>query len=82
MSILTKLRGALGTATTWAMTWGLGGLAFGSALAFLDPSIPNHWWWGIAKAVGVSSAVAGFSSGVFFSGFLGTVHRNKQIGDL
>jgi hypothetical protein len=84
-SILRRLRGALGTAVTWAVAWAVGGFAVAAILFFLGPGfggIDSPDFRDVASIFTVLGGVAGLVGGTVFSIALGTVHRRRQLRQL
>lgn len=79
-AILRKLRGGLGTAITWAVTWALGGFGLYSLLYLLSPGAAL-FWSGAAPAT-VVSAMSGFVGGITFSTVLTTLYARKSLNEL
>ena len=79
--LIRRMRGAFGTAVTWAVGWGASVLALFGPLHFL-------FGWGEgpfldwAGPVAGFTALSGFVSGSLFSLVLGTVYRNRRLSDL
>ncbi len=79
-AILRKLRGGLGTAITWAVTWGLGGFGLYSFLHLLSPG-PAFFFPGVFPATAISAA-SGFVGGTAFSTVLSTFYGRRNLADL
>ncbi|MGD2122735.1 MAG: hypothetical protein PVJ76_13365 [Gemmatimonadota bacterium] len=78
--ILRKLRGGLGTAITWAVTWAIGGFGLYSLLYWLTPGVV-FFWPGAAPATAISAA-SGFVGGTVFSTVLTTFFARKSLNEL
>ena len=81
-SILRKLRGAVGTAVTWAVMWATGGVAFTGLLFLLSPGLNLQIFAEAAPAIALVAGAWGFIGGGVFSLTLGTVHRSRRLDDL
>jgi hypothetical protein len=84
-SIVRKLRGALGTAVTWAVGWAGGGFALAVILVFLIPGlagIESGTFADLAPVLTIIGGVSGMLGGTAFSIALGTVHRHRQLHEL
>jgi len=77
---LRKLRGALGTAVTWALGWGVAGLAAISAGVFFlgDPAA----FWSTVGPLTLVTALSGFVGGAVFSLVLGAGYRRRSLREL
>ena len=78
--LIRKLRGAFGTAVTWAIGWGALALPLSSVMWFLGGSDASF-----VDTVGAISAVAagsGFLAGGVFSLGLAAFGRNRRLEDL
>jgi hypothetical protein len=79
-AILRKLRGGLGTAVTWAVTWAIGGFGLYSLLYWLTPGVV-FFWPGAAPATAISAA-SGFVGGTVFSTVLTTFFARRSLNEL
>ncbi|MBT8397029.1 MAG: hypothetical protein HKO65_14500 [Gemmatimonadetes bacterium] len=77
---MRKIRGGLGTAITWAVTWGLGGFGLYSLLHLVTPG-PGYFIPGVLSVVGIS-ALSGFVGGTTFSTVLSTFYSRRSLKDL
>ncbi len=78
--ILRKLRGALGTAVTWAVGWAVSGLVLFSLPLWLWGN--RGFFWDTLRPLTVLAAFSGFTIGMVFSVVLGTVHRRRRLSEL
>ncbi len=84
-SILRRLRGALGTAVTWATGWAAGGFALAAIFTFLLPGlagIESGTFADLAPMLTILGGASGLVGGTVFSIALGTVHRRRQLREL
>ena len=80
--ILRKLRGALGTALTWAVGWAVLGFSF-FTFASVMASLPDEFpFWEYALSVAFTWALNGLVGGALFSGALAIIHRRRTLGEL
>jgi hypothetical protein len=90
MSLLRRIRGALGVATLWGVTWGLGGAAF--ITWRLWSSFPRNrfprqlWALHLLPRIAVEAfaifAVVGAVAGVAFSLVLAAAERRRTVDSL
>ena len=80
--ILRKLRGALGTAVTWAVVWALGGFAFATLLYVRVDGVGYGPFLDFAGGAALTLGLWGLASGALFSGALATIHRRRSLGEL
>jgi len=80
--ILRKLRGALGTALTWAVVWAVGGFAFATLLYVRADGFGYGPFWEFALGAALTLGLWGLTSGALFSGALTTFHRRRALGEL
>jgi len=84
--LLRKLRGAVGTALTWAAAWGTGGFLFFLAvyLSGGPPVSPEGFelTLGMVLLAGVAIGLLGALAGGLFSLVLATVHRRSTLGEV
>ena len=80
-AILRKLRGALGTALTWAVGWTVAGFAYYTFL-FVTGSFGELTFWEVAPLFALRGGLYGLVGGALFSGALATVHRRRTLGEL
>ncbi|MCA0374105.1 MAG: hypothetical protein LCH84_00455 [Gemmatimonadetes bacterium] len=78
---LTRLRGAVGTALTWAIGWAGAGLGIG-VLSVLAPALPWHLVFETFDAPLPMLAVPGFVGGLCFALVLGVAARRRPLRDL
>jgi hypothetical protein len=78
--ILRKLRGAIGTALTWAVVWALGGFALFTTIFMLSSGLTAFWAGAIP--VTIMAGISGFIGGTMFSLVLGTIHRRRRLEEL
>ena len=79
--ILRKLRGALGTALTWAVGWAVGGFALATFLyVAVSPAGLPFWEFALGAAFGFGRL--GLMSGALFSGALAIIHGRRTLGEL
>lgn len=78
--MLRKLRGAVGTAVTWAIGWATSAFVVlsGPVLIWGNPDL----FWQTIRPVTLLAGVSGLFGGAVFSTVLGTVHRNRRLGEL
>lgn len=81
-SILKKIRGAVGTAVTWAVAWGIGGFGLSAVLFAVSPRLGLSTFVDAAPMLTVLAGAAGFVGGTVFSAVLGTVHARSRLADL
>ena len=82
-SILRKLRGALGTALTWAVVWAVGSFASATLLYMTtDAIVVLGPFWEVAPLAALRSGLYGLVGGALFSGALATVHGRRTLGEL
>jgi hypothetical protein len=81
-SILRKLRGAFGTAVTWAVGWAAGGFVLATILAILSPGFDIAIFTDWALTLTALGGGWGLVGGTAFSIALGSVHRRRQLGEL
>lgn len=75
-----RIRGAIGTGTTWAATWAVGGIGIG--LSTFLPWHPFEAFMRVMDAPLPAMAIPGFVAGVLFSGVLGLAGRGRKFSDL
>ncbi len=80
--LLRKLRGALGTALTWAVAWTVGGFALITFVYVVGPGLDGMPFWDIAPSLALRVGMSGFIGGGIFSAVLGVIHRRRELGDL
>lgn len=73
-SLLRRLRGALGNALTWSVTWFVGAVMLSPLIVWATP-------WSVLRFV-VSMPWLGALAGVGFSVYLGAVARRTLLPDL
>lgn len=78
--MLRKLRGALVTALTWAIGWGIIALAAMGALWLIDPW--EQRFLGTAGPVTLMVGLSGLIAGFVFAVVLGSVYRRRSLADL
>lgn len=78
--ILRKLRGALGTAVTWALGWGLGAFALVSVGFLLFGK--GVFFWDTVRPITILAGLSGFIGGTVFSTALATIHARRRISEL
>ncbi len=82
-SILRKLRGALGTALTWAVVWAVGGLALATLVYMTTDAIVVLGPFGeVARGVAFRFGLFGLVGGALFSGALAIIHGRRTLGEL
>ena len=81
-SIMRKLRGALGTALTWAVAWAVGGLAVATLLYMTTDVAVLGPFWELAPGYALRYGLWGLVGGALFSGALATVHGRRTLGEL
>lgn len=75
-----RLRGAIGTAMTWAIGWAI--LAFaGASTAYLFTGDRVHFW-GTVFPLSLLAGLSGLIGGMVFSLALGVAYRHRRLGDL
>jgi len=74
---LRRIRGAIGTALTWAAGWSITGAIFGAVTWALGIDPPSAIFW-----VGASFAVLGFIGGAIFSTVLGLVEGRRRFDQM
>ena len=79
-AILRKLRGALGTALTWAVAWPVGGFALGIFLYVEGFSQVPLWMF--VPLLALSMGLYGLVGGALFSAALATVHGRRTLSEL
>ena len=79
--LVKQLRGALGTALTWGVTWALGTVLVGGVLFALG-AYPNFSLKWLVLVPAVRSGVAGVLAGVTFSAFLSVAYRRRTIAGI
>ena len=77
---LRKLRGALGTAVTWAIGWGIVGFAAISGGVFVFGGPVS--FWGTVGPLTAITALSGFVGGTVFSLVLGAGYRRRSLSEL
>lgn len=79
-AILRKLRGAVGTAVTWAIGWAVVAFLVFSVIRLVGVgSAPFAEFVGVLTAI---TAASGFVAGGIFSLGLATFHRDRRLEDL
>ncbi len=81
-SLLKRLRGAVGTALTWAGAWAIGGLGLTVFIYVVGPGLDGRPFWEVAPLLTFRSGVWGFVSGMLFSGALVAFQRRRTLADL
>ena len=81
MTVLRRLKSSLALGVTWAVGWGIGGLAIGAASKLL-PWLPSHLFFEIFDAPLPALAIPGFVGGVCFSFVIGVAGRRHSFGEL
>lgn len=84
MTLLRRLRAALGLGVTWAVGWGVAGAALWAvSFLLLEPYQRARLGWDTAVSVsagaGFAGALVGMVGGVLFALVLGFVERRKSI---
>jgi hypothetical protein len=85
MSIMRRVRGALGVATLWGVTWGVAGSAFITWrlwTGFGSRRFPWHFLSRVAVQSFVAFAVAGAIAGAAFSLLLAGTERRRTVDSL
>jgi Na+/proline symporter len=72
-----KLRGAFGTAVTWAAGWAVVGFVPTAILFILSPSLDPSTFPDVAMLT-ILGGVSGLVGGTVFSTVLRTVHRRRH----
>jgi len=80
--ILRKLRGALGTALTWAGGWAVGGFALSTFLYVMGLWPDQFPFWEFVPTVIFRTGLYGLVGGALFSGALAIIHRRRTLGEL
>ena len=81
--ILRKLRGALGTALTWAVGWAVGGFALATLLYMTtDAIVVLGPFWEVAPGVAFRFGLYGLMGGALFAGALSIIHGRRTLGEL
>lgn len=80
-TVLRRIRGVLGTALTWAVAWGIGGLLIGVASVLL-PFLPWDGFFRVFDAPLPAMAVPGFFAGGLYAVIVGIVARHKRLHEL
>ncbi len=78
--IFRRLRGALGTAFTWAVGWAVAAFSVVS-VAMLVTGDLNPFWAAVAPPT-ILAGASGFVGGTVFSLVLGTFYRKRRLGEL
>lgn len=81
-SILRRMRGALGTAVTWAVAWAGGGFGLAALLFMASPRLGLGLFADAAPMITLLAGATGFVGGTVFSAVLGTVHGRRSLADL
>jgi hypothetical protein len=81
MTLLRRIRGAIGTGLTWALAWALGGILIGIASNVL-PFLPWDALFKVFDAPLPALAVPGFVGGVLFSIVVSLAARRRRFSDL
>ncbi len=82
-SILRKLRGALGTALTWAVVWAVVSFASVTLLYMTtDAVVMLGPFWEVAPGGAFRFGLYGLVGGALFSSALATVHGRRMLGEL
>ena len=79
-SLWRFVRGALGTAITWATAWSVGGLALLGLLFAASPGLSG--FISLAPLLAALFGASGFTAGLVFSGVLATVYRRARLDQL
>lgn len=80
--ILRKLRGALGTAVTWAFAWAVAGTALTGVLFLFESELGFSVFFEVAPWLALVAGGWGFVGGAVFSVALGTVFRRRRLEEL
>ena len=81
-SILRILRGALGTAVTWAVSWAAGGPVLAIIFAIGTPGIDFATVISWVLTLTGLGGLSGLLGGTAFSIALGSIHRRRKLGEL
>ena len=81
VTLLRRIRGAIGTGLTWALAWAIGGVLIGVASNVL-PFLPWDAFFKVFDAPLPALAVPGFIAGVLFSIVLGLVAHRRRFSEL
>ena len=82
-SILRKLRGALGTALSWAVVWAVGGLALATLFYMTtDAIVVLGPFWEVAPGFAFRFGLYGLVGGALFSAALATVYGRRTLSEL
>jgi hypothetical protein len=76
---LKWVRGALGTATTWAFTWSGVSVAVIGLQSILGSGLPSVMTLPVILTSVVATGLSGFLTGLVFSTYVGLAHRNRSI---
>ena len=80
-SLIRRIRGALGSALTWGLSWLGASLVLNSVVHLVwGFPLPSPWQYILYSAV--NSGITGFLTGGAFSAYLGLAYRNRTILDI
>jgi hypothetical protein len=77
--LMRRIRGALGMAIAWGITWAVGAAGFLAVLALVLR--PIAFWPGL-RGITLLGGISGMISGFVFALALGVFHRNRTLADL
>jgi hypothetical protein len=81
VTLLRRIRGAIGTGLTWALAWAIGGILIGIASNVLT-FLPWDAFFKVFDAPLPALAVPGFIAGVLFSIVLGLAAHRRRFSEL
>ena len=76
-----RLRGAVGNAVVWGLSWFAGAWTWVLGLQLLG-WVPDYYTWPFGLLIAANIGLTGFFAGGAFSGFLGLAYRGRALRNI